>query len=91
MRITLISMPLLIALALPAGLRSQAGMPMMRSVEPESGKIGDVLLVDGENLGPENVAALYLTDGTVDLKVPIMDQTAVSIKFRIPTAAKPGR
>lgn len=91
MRISAISIPLLIALALPAGSPSQAGMPIMRSVEPDSGKLGDVLAIQGENLGPENVAALYLTDGTTDLKVPIIEQTATSIRFRIPSGAKPGR
>jgi IPT/TIG domain len=91
MRIPLLSIPLLVALALPAGLRSQAGMPMMRTIEPELGKVGDMLVIDGENLGQDSVAALYLTDGTVDVKVPIIEQTDVSIKFRIPTAAKPGR
>jgi len=37
------------------------------------------------------VAGLYLTDGKVDIKVPIIEQTATSIKFRIPSEAKPGR
>jgi hypothetical protein len=63
----------------------------MRSVEPASGKIGDVLAVEGENLGQESVAGLYLTDGKTDIKVPIIEQTGTSIKFRIPSEAKPGR
>jgi hypothetical protein len=91
MRISTISIPLLVALTLPAGLRSQGGMPMMRSVEPESGKPGDVLAIQGENLGQEAVAALYLTDGKIDIKVSIIEQTATSIRFRIPPEAKPGR
>jgi hypothetical protein len=33
-------------------------MPMMRSVEPTSGKIGDVLVIEVENLGQDSVAAL---------------------------------
>ena len=91
MRISVISIPLLVALDLPEGLSPQAGMPMMRSVEPASGKIGDVLAVEGENLGQESVAGLYLTDGKTDIKVPIIEQTGTSIKFRIPSEAKPGR
>ena len=91
MRISAISIPFLIALALPAGLPFQARMPMMRSVDPASGKKGDVLVIEGENLGQESVAALYLTDGEIDVKVPIIEQTAESIKFRIPSEAKPGR
>ena len=63
----------------------------MRSVEPTSGKIGDVLVIQGENLGQESVAGLYLMDGKIDIKTPIIEQTATSIKFRIPSEAKPGR
>jgi len=46
---------------------------MMRSVEPTSGKIGDVLVIQGENLGQESVAGLYLTDGKIDIKTPIIE------------------
>jgi hypothetical protein len=91
MRISTILIPLLVALTLRAGLLFQAGMPMMRFVEPAFGKIGDLLVIEGENLGQESVAGLYLTDGKTDVKVPIIEQTATSIKFRIPSEAKPGR
>ena len=64
---------------------------MMSSVDPGSGKVGDVLVIKGVNLGPQSVAALYLTDGTTDVKVPILEQTATSIRFKIPPEAKPGR
>ncbi len=64
---------------------------MMSSVEPDFGKVGDVLAVHGENLGQDNVSALYLTDGITDIKVLMIDQAATSIKFRIPPEAKPGR
>jgi len=63
----------------------------MPSVEPASGEAGDVLVIEGESLGQENVTALYLADGQADIKVPIIEQTATSIKFRIPLEAKPGR
>jgi len=91
MRISIISLPVLIALALPVRLQSQTEMPMIRSVDPPSGKGGDVLAVQGENLGRERVTTLYLTDGQRDIKVPILEQTSTSIKFRIPPEAKPGR
>ncbi|MFN7998354.1 MAG: hypothetical protein U0Q18_32330 [Bryobacteraceae bacterium] len=63
----------------------------MTSVEPGSGKVGDVLSIQGVNLGPDFIAALYLTDGTTDVKVPILEQTATLVRFRIPPEAKPGR
>lgn len=63
----------------------------MNAVEPASGRIGDVLTVQGASLGQDAVAALYLTDGQTDTKVIITEQTATSIKFRIPPQAKAGR
>jgi hypothetical protein len=66
-------------------------MPLMNSVEPSSGRAGDVLLTQGANLGQDAVAGLYLTDGKTDLKVLIIEQTSTSIRFKIPLEAKPGR
>ena len=91
MGISLLSIPLLVALALPANLQAQADMPLMSSVEPTSGKVGDVLSIQGANLGQDKVAQLYLTDGKTDLKVPMIEQTSTSIRFRIPPEANPGR
>jgi len=70
---------------------AQTAMPRMASVDPMNGKIGDVLVVTGENLTKESVAKLYLTDGTNDVQVDMMEQTATTIKFKIPAKAKPGR
>ncbi len=64
---------------------------MMSSVEPTSGKAGDVLVVRGANLGADRVAAVYLTDGKLDFKVAVIEQTPTAIRFRIPPDAKPGR
>src|SRR5512132_3509641 len=91
MRFSAISIPLFATLAVPVVLFSQPAMPSMRSVEPASGRPGDVLAIEGENLGNDRVAGLYLTDGKTDIKAPIIQQTATSIKFRIPADAKPGR
>ena len=91
MGMSLISIPLLLAYALPAGLQAQTGMPIIRSVEPTSCRIGDVLTIQGDNLGRDDVTTLYLTNTDVDIKVPIIEQTSTSIKFRVPREAKPGR
>ena len=77
--------------ALPIALPAEPAMPQMTAVEPASGASGDVLTVTGEKLDKENVAAVYLTDGSNDIKVAISEQTATSIKFTIPAEAKPGR
>ena len=65
-------------------------MPRMSSVDPTSGKKGDVVAVTGENLDKDNVAKVYLTDGKNDTPVEVTEQSATTIKFKIP-AAKPGR
>jgi hypothetical protein len=77
--------------ALPIALPAESAMPQMTAVEPVSGVSGDVLTVTGEKLDKENVAAVYLTDGSNDIKVAISEQTATSIKFKIPAEAKAGR
>lgn len=91
MRISLLSIPLLLAAAHPAPLWSQNDMPFIRSVEPGVGKAGDVLVLQGANLGQDSVAALYLTDRKNDFKVVMIEQTAESIRFKIPSEATPGR
>lgn len=82
---------LFVALLLPANLSPQAAMPLIVSVEPVSCKAGDVLSAQGANLGPDLVAELYLTDGKIDLKLRILQQSSKSISFKIPVEVKPGR
>ena len=91
MRIYLLLIALLFALAAPSHLSGQSTMPQMQTVEPASGKTGDVLTVTGENLDQNTVAALYLTNGKEDFRVEITEQTATAIKFKIPSSAKSGR
>ncbi|PWU02323.1 MAG: hypothetical protein C5B51_21050 [Terriglobia bacterium] len=90
MKNSVLMVALLLALALPANLGGQT-MPLLQAVEPASGTIGDVLTATGENLGNQNVAALYLTDGKDDVKMVIVEQTATAIKFRLPAGLKAGR
>jgi len=81
---------ILIVSLIPAPVDAQAPFPRMTVVTPNTGKIGDVLTVEGENLDKKLVADLFLTDGKNDWKVPIVEQTNTAIKFRIPDNAKPG-
>ena len=85
--LTFIALALLLTAARPA----QAPMPRLTSVEPASGKAGDVLAANGENLQKPNVVELFLTDGKNDQKMVIVEQTPTAIKFRVPTNTKPGR
>ncbi|MDW8129118.1 MAG: IPT/TIG domain-containing protein [Bryobacterales bacterium] len=80
-----------LAAALLPVLWAQTPMPRMVSVEPTSGKVGDVLTVTGENLEKAHVAEVFLTDGKNDLKVPVTEQAATTLKFRIPPNVKPGK
>ncbi|MBZ5578636.1 MAG: IPT/TIG domain-containing protein [Acidobacteriia bacterium] len=91
MRIYPLLLAPLLALAAPGHLLAQSTLPQMERVEPASGKSGDVLTVAGANLDQNTVAALYLTDGTSDVKVEITAQTATEIKFKIPATVKSGR
>ena len=63
---------------------AQQAMPRMSTVEPDSGKAGDVVTVGGENLQKDTVAKVYLTDGKNDTEVQIVEQAATAIKFKIP-------
>lgn len=69
---------------------AQQVMPRMVTVEPMNGKTGDVIMVTGENLAKDAVAKVYLTDGKNDVQVEVVEQTATSIKFKIPVKAAAG-
>jgi hypothetical protein len=91
MKTTSARIRVLVCLAVAAVLLAAQSMPKMAAVEPGEGKAGDEITVSGENLDKKNVAEIYLTDGKVDVKLPVVEQTATSIKFKIPKEAKPGR
>jgi IPT/TIG domain len=70
---------------------TQQGMPRMASVDPDTGKAGDVLTVTGENLQKDIVGKVFLTDGKNDTQVEIVEQTATSIKFKVPAKLTAGQ
>jgi hypothetical protein len=80
-----------VLLALAAALFAQQAIPRLNTVEPPNGKAGDVLTIAGENLEKPAVEKLYLTDGKNDVEVEMTEQTATSIKFKLPASAKAGR
>ncbi|MGB6946631.1 MAG: hypothetical protein WBE37_29820 [Bryobacteraceae bacterium] len=79
----------LLCLAGAASLPAQ--VPVMHTVQPDSGKIGSVLKVQGVFLGKTSVDEVYLTDHTFDMKVKVLAQTNDWIEFRVPPFVKPGR
>jgi hypothetical protein len=82
-----LSSVVLLLLAATLVLFAQEAMPRMSSVEPSSGKAGDVLAVAGENLDKGSVGKVYLTDGKNDLECAVTEQSATEIKFKIPAKA----
>ncbi len=82
------AVPLFLAASLAAFAQS---VPKMSTVEPDNGKAGDVITVAGENLEKAQVSKVYLTDGKNDVVLDLTEQTATSIKFKIPEKATAGR
>jgi siroheme synthase (precorrin-2 oxidase/ferrochelatase) len=80
-------------LLMAAGLvvYAQQPSPRMTSTEPDTGKTGDVIAVNGENLQKEQIAKVYLTDGKNDILVEVTEQTATVLKFKIPAKVEAGR
>ena len=74
----------------PPLIRAQEVMPRFTSVDPVSGKVGTVITVTGENIGKDNIAEVYFTDGQNDMKVPATEQSDTSLKVTIPAKAKVG-
>jgi hypothetical protein len=73
---------------------AQSGSPRMTSVDPDTGKRGDVITITGENLDKAHVAKVYLTDGgdgKNDVEVQITEQTDTTIKFKLPAKSVAGR
>lgn len=60
-------------------------------VDPLTAKTGDSVSAIGEGIDNANVATLYLTNGTDDVKVEIIEQNEKLIRFKIPSGVKPGR
>lgn len=69
---------------------AQTPVPRLQTVEPGNGKKGDVLAATGVNLEKTNLAELFLTDGKADVKAEVTEQSATTIKFKVPEI-KPGR
>jgi hypothetical protein len=65
----------------------QTAAPSVDTVEPPNGKVGTVITATGQNLQKDQVAKLYLTDGKNDIQVDVTEQTATTIKFKIPAKA----
>jgi hypothetical protein len=82
---------MILAAALARAADEKGGAPYMKSVEPSTAKAGDVVRVAGDFLDKSRVAEVYLSRGSSDLKVEIVEQTADFIRFKVPAGVTPGR
>jgi hypothetical protein len=81
---------LALAVAVPLLLLAQEVTPRFTTVEPTLGKPGTEIVVTGEHIGKDVVVELYFTDGTNDIKTPMLTQTDTNITCKIPKGVKPG-
>lgn len=65
--------------------------PQMTEISQKAAKPGEIVTVTGLGLTPKNVDEVYLTDHRFDMRVKVIEQTAIAVKFRVPPFAKPGR
>ena len=79
---------LVVLLVVPLLLAQNAAK--VTAYEPMSGKVNDTLTLRGENLGKDNVAAVFLSDDNDDFKATMVDQAADKIVMKVPQT-KPGR
>lgn len=89
MRFAFVFAGVMALLALAPALEAQSCR--ISSIDPGSGKVGDTVGATGESVAASSVEELYLTDGTNDFKVQIVEQTDSLIKFKVPDKIKPGR
>jgi hypothetical protein len=82
-----ISLVALVAVAACLAGYAQQASPSIDAVDPPNGKVGTVITATGQNLQKATVAKLYLTDDKTDIEVNVTEQTATTIKFKIPEKA----
>jgi hypothetical protein len=78
------SLGLLAATVLVASLVFAQGSPLVKGVEPSSGKVNDNVTVTGENLGKDSVSAVFLSDDKTDYQATLVEQAAEKIVMKVP-------
>jgi hypothetical protein len=77
-------------LATAAAMAGFQGTPRCSAIDPETAKTGDTVNATCESADKTPGVELYLTDGKVDTKVAVTEQSSDKIKFQVPRI-KPGR
>jgi len=76
---------ILLAVLLMASLAAAQSSPRITTVEPASGKAGDQLTVEGQDLSKEVVIAVFLSDESKDYPADVVEQTAEKIVMKVPS------
>ncbi len=79
-----------LALVTPSALPAQSASPHITAVTPGTGKAEDTITITGENLGKNQVAAVFLSDAKLDHKAVVVDQEATKIVIKVPDGLKDG-
>ncbi len=90
MKHVLSAMLFLFVLTAP-GVSADGKLPKFTTVTPDSGKADTIFVATGENVGKSFVSGLYLTAGSDDIKVEILEQKDDSIQFKVSVKTKAGR
>ncbi len=78
------------ALLAPSELRAQSASPHITAITPNTGKADDTITISGQNLGKDQIAAVFLSDAKLDHKAVVVDQEATKIVIKVPDDLKPG-
>ncbi len=66
-------------------------VPVMRVVEPAIAKVGQTVVVTGDNLNQPQVGDVFLNDGKDNYKVKILSRTETAMRLEVPAELAPGR
>lgn len=58
--------------------------PQITGVEPPSGKVNDTVTISGQNLGKDEVSAVYLSDDKNDYRATVVEQGSEKIVVKVP-------
>ena len=76
--------------ALATAALLSAAFPRLFSADPDACAPGDEVTVEGQNLGADTVAKLFLNAGGDDVEVEIVSQEAETLKFKAPADIEHG-
>jgi len=80
-----------IPLAKLTGRALDNDITFLQQAMPTEARPGDVVTVTGYALGATHLKEIYLTDGQVDYRVEILEQTDLVVRLRVPAKIPAGQ